>query len=96
MLWVAVVLMGCQGQADVVSICETTDEETRDTGEFGVCHPCESDSDCVFTGNACTETVFCANRDDSIAVIEIGCSKALEYKWPDDEDCLCVDSECRY
>ncbi len=95
-MWILLALVACQGQAEVVDICDTVSEDTVDTGIYAVCQPCKSDSDCAFQGNSCTETTYCAHVDASIAVVEIGCSKALEYKWPDDEDCLCVDQECHY
>ncbi|MFN7144539.1 MAG: hypothetical protein ACK4YP_12245 [Myxococcota bacterium] len=60
------------------------------------CFTCASSDECGFTGNACTETVFCAHEDASIAVIQIGCDRALEYAWPDDAACACVDGGCAY
>jgi len=62
----------------------------------GNCPPCASNAECVFAGNSCTETVFCVRSGSAPAVIQIGCSEALEYSWPDPEECACIDSVCRY
>ena len=80
-------LAGCRGRAEVVNHC---------VDNPGECAPCASAADCVFTGNACTETVYCTQRGAGVAVIEIGCDEALEYSWPDAEECACVASVCRY
>ena len=60
-----------------------------------LCPACASDDDCAFGGNACTETVYCAHVDAEIAVVMIGCSPAMEYAWPSDEDCVCSASVCQ-
>ena len=83
-------LVACPRPAEVVVAC---DEPTADTGS---CRPCEDDQDCGFSGNPCTETVYCAHVDTPIAVIEIGCSAALEHRWPDDQQCACVSGACAY
>lgn len=70
----------CRGQATVVNACDQNAD---------LCLPCTSDADCGFTGNPCTETVLCAHRDAAIATIELGCDEALEYAWPDDDECQC-------
>lgn len=80
-------LGGCREQAEVIEHCATSDAG---------CPACSSHADCVFTGNACTETVFCTHRNVAIDVIEIGCDSALEYSWPDEKQCACSSSVCRY
>lgn len=60
-----------------------------------LCPACASEDDCVLGGNPCLETALCAHRDAEIAVIEIGCSEALEYDWPPPETCGCVEGICR-
>ena len=80
-------LGGCKGQANVVEHCAEPDAG---------CPACSAATDCVFTGNACTSTVYCTHRNASIAVIEIGCDPAVEYSWPDEEQCACVNTVCQY
>lgn len=75
----------CRGQATVVNAC-AQDE--------ALCLPCASDRDCRFTGNPCTETVYCAHRDAPVVTVDLGCDEALEYGWPDDSECRCEDT-CR-
>ena len=58
------------------------------------CLTCDGDTDCGYTGNPCTETVYCAHGDAAIAVIQIGCDKAIEYAWPADETCRCIEGSC--
>lgn len=60
-----------------------------------LCPPCAADSECVFQGNACTDYVACAHPDAGLAFVEIGCSEALERRWPEDEACACVDQVCQ-
>lgn len=60
-----------------------------------LCPACEGDADCGFTGNSCTDTVYCAHDEAQISVIQIGCSPALERRWPPDEACGCVDTVCQ-
>ncbi|MCB9568979.1 MAG: hypothetical protein H6710_17480 [Myxococcales bacterium] len=60
-----------------------------------LCPPCASDDECVFQGNACTDYVACAHVNAELAFVQIGCSEALERRWPDDEACLCVESVCQ-
>lgn len=79
-------LAGCRS-AEVVNHCLEAS---------GNCAPCASNADCGFSGNPCTEKVFCAHRDAPITVIEIGCDEAIEYSWPEPEECACVASVCRY
>jgi hypothetical protein len=83
---IAGLLAGCRS-AEVVNHC---------LNAGGDCPPCASDADCAFTGNPCTEKVFCAHRESSIAVADIGCDEAIEYGWPDPEECACVASVCQY
>lgn len=82
----ALMLAGCRS-AEVVNHCLNADEN---------CLPCASAADCGFTGNACTKTVFCAHREADISVVQIGCDEAIEYSWPDPEECACVASVCQY
>lgn len=77
-------LLACR-MATPVSACDLDEAN---------CIACQRDAECGYTGNACTETVYCAHQDASIAVIEIGCSKAVEYQWPDASTCGCVDGFC--
>lgn len=60
-----------------------------------LCPACEGDEDCGFSGNPCTDTVYCAHDAAELAVVQIGCSEALERRWPPDEDCACVDAICQ-
>ena len=85
-LTAAALLAGCKGEADVVDHCL----------ESGAgCPACTSSEECVFAGNPCLKTVYCTHRKAGVAVAEIGCDSALEYSWPDDEECACVSSVCR-
>lgn len=61
----------------------------------GECDPCASDDQCLFTGNPCTDAVYCVRQGTGVAVVDIGCSKALERRWPDDDACVCVDQICQ-
>lgn len=61
----------------------------------GECEPCQADDHCRFTGNPCTDAVYCAREGTPIAVVDIGCSEALERRWPDDDECVCVDQVCQ-
>jgi hypothetical protein len=74
----------------VIVACEDPPIDT------GSCRPCAGDGDCAFSGNPCTATVYCAHVDTPIAVIDLGCSAALERRWPDDERCACVAGACGY
>ncbi len=87
-----VLVMGCRGLAQIEDECGEVDLE----GVFIVpeCLPCMSDSDCVIKGNACLETAYCAHIDDDVPVPSTVCDR--EYRWPPDEDCLCLHAECRY
>lgn len=58
------------------------------------CLTCASDADCHWTGNPCTESVWCAHEDASIAVTQIGCDPITEYRWPEPEACACVADRC--
>jgi hypothetical protein len=73
-------------KAEVVDSCVDDPE---------LCPSCESDADCGFQGNACTDVVACAHHDAGLVFTEIGCSEALERRWPDDEACACVDQVCQ-
>lgn len=77
-------VQGCK-QATVVNGCDYGQE---------ACLECAADSECRYAGNPCTETVYCAHDDASIAVIEIGCDAAIEYAWPDAGTCQCVERRC--
>ncbi|MEZ4380182.1 MAG: hypothetical protein R3A79_02450 [Nannocystaceae bacterium] len=80
--------LSCGGvvKAEVVDVC--VDEPER-------CPACARDDDCSFQGNACTEVVVCAHDDAGLVFVELGCSEALERRWPDDEACACVDQVCQ-
>ena len=58
------------------------------------CLACDASADCAYTGNPCTETVYCAHVDAPIAVIQIGCDPAIEYTWPEADTCGCVAATC--
>ena len=60
-----------------------------------LCPPCTADSECVFQGNSCTDYVACAHPDADLAFVQIGCSEALERRWPENEACACVDQVCQ-
>ncbi len=81
-----VVLLACASPAVVIDAC---------VDDPSLCTPCEADADCAYTGNPCTETVYCASTDAAIAVIEIGCSAATERPWPAPETCACDAGTCR-
>jgi hypothetical protein len=51
---------------------------------------CEADAECIWQANPCNEEVFCAPADAGLLFTQIGCSKALEHRWPDPEDCACL------
>lgn len=78
-------LAACR-QATVVDAC---------LDEPDLCPACAEDADCALGGNACTETVYCLHEDATFAVIQIGCSKALEYDWPPADTCGCIDTVCQ-
>lgn len=59
------------------------------------CAPCTQDDHCHFTGNPCTDAVYCVREGTEVAVIQIGCSEAQERRWPDDDACACVDGVCQ-
>ena len=82
-------------RAEVVDVCDRDDPaDPADTGIGQTCLPCASDAECVFQGNPCLETVACANVDDWLAFASLGCSAALERRWPSDDECACIDAEC--
>ena len=78
-------LLACR-TAELVDLCGGEDT--------GLCPPCASDDDCVVTGNPCLDTAYCVHRDAPFGVIEIGCSRAMEHRWPPDDRCRCVDGAC--
>lgn len=78
-------LLGCPAPAEVVDWCAAHPDD---------CLACEADADCAFGGNPCTEVVYCAHVDQPIAVVQIGCSEALEHPWPPSAACGCVDGAC--
>lgn len=84
-MWLAL-LLACASPAVVVNWCDANP---------GACAPCTTDTECVFQGNPCLETVYCANADAGIAVVEIGCSTAMEHGWPDADACSCDGGVCR-
>ncbi len=86
MRWWLIALGACSihGEADLVNHCE---------GEE--CIPCASDDACVIAHNPCTETAVCGHVDDELAVVQIGCSEALEYTTPEPERCQCVQEVCQ-
>lgn len=77
----------CHPQATVVDACDKSET---------LCLPCSSDAECGFTGNNCTETVYCTHSDAQIAVVQIGCDDITTYSWPADEQCACEQGRCRY
>lgn len=78
-----------------VASCRTAEVVSWCDEHPGECAACASDDDCKYSGNPCTETVYCAHRDAGISVVEIGCDSALEYAWPDPSTCQCDASVCR-
>lgn len=80
-------VLACRGQATVQEPC--VDDPTR-------CPACDVDAECVFQGNSCYDTVDCAHVGAGLAYAQLGCSEALEYRWPDDADCACIESVCQY
>ena len=76
---------GCSmhGEAELVSDCQGED-----------CTPCDDAAACVIAHNPCTETAVCGHVDDDLAVVQIGCSAALEYDTPDASLCTCEDAVC--
>lgn len=82
----ALLLSGCR-DATVIDAC--LEEPER-------CLPCAGDQDCTYQGNACTETVYCAHVEAEIPVVQIGCSGALEYDWPEPESCICQEGSCHH
>jgi len=92
-LVVLMVLMGLLGltcgginRAEVDDVC---------LGDDDTCPACASDDDCVFMGNPCTDYVACAHGDAELSFVELGCSEALERRWPDPEECACIDQVCQ-
>ena len=85
-LFALALLTGCR-VATIVDYCA---EEPAD------CLVCESDADCSFQGNDCTETVTCAHNQTGLAFIMIGCSDATTYQWPEAAACACVAAACTY
>lgn len=83
MLWI--LLIACR-TAEVVDVCVEDPE---------ACAGCTEDEQCLLGGNPCLETVYCGQEGSMPAVIEIGCSEALEYAWPPKETCGCVEGTCR-
>ena len=60
-----------------------------------LCPACAEDTECVYGGNNCYETVDCLHQDAEVAYPDLGCSDALTYRWPDPETCGCVEGVCR-
>lgn len=81
--------------ATLLAACRVaTPIDACDLGEE-YCPSCSSDAECSWGGNACTESVYCGHQDAGVAVVQIGCSKALEYRWPDAAACGCVEGVCQ-
>ncbi len=80
-------LSACQPEAEVVDYCALEPDN---------CPPCVSDAECRFSGNPCTDTVYCAHVEAAISVVQIGCSEAQERAWPPAETCACRQSACSY
>jgi hypothetical protein len=78
------VLVGCR-QAEVIDACSLGAE---------YCPSCITNEECLFSGNACTEAVYCAHQEAGVSVVQIGCDEALEYAWPDDSACQCQAGAC--
>lgn len=74
-------LVACN-RAEPVDACDV---------DSAACLACASDDECAWGGNPCTDTVYCAHVDASVSVVQIGCSEALERRWPAPEDCACDD-----
>lgn len=77
---------GCRQAATPVDYC------LEDTGN---CPSCASEADCHWSGNSCYDTVYCVSSGTNLAHPDLGCSAALEHRWPEPEACACVDSVCR-
>lgn len=75
--------------------CRAAEVQNPCLDDPGLCPACSSDADCSLQGNPCLETVHCAHRDAGLMTIDIGCSEALEYSWPPDDECRCVESACQ-
>jgi hypothetical protein len=76
---------------DRVDACDLRSDDP----ELDMCPACTTDAECSWVGNPCTDAVYCAHKDAPLAVIAIGCSKAMEYRWPSEADCGCVEGACR-
>ena len=85
-LLAAALLAACAPRADVVDYCLES---------HGECEPCAADRDCAFMGNPCLDAVYCARVGTPIAVAQLGCSAALERRWPDDDACACIEQVCQ-
>lgn len=87
LLWMALTwtLASCAGMAEVREPC---------VDDPALCPACDQDSQCVFGGNRCHDTVDCAHVDAGLAYTMIGCSAALEHSWPPDSACVCLQSTC--
>lgn len=88
---ILLLVLGCHREADVVDCLDPGLAE-----DTAACPECSGDGACAFGGNSCTETVYCAPVDGEIAVVQIGCSEALTYRWPDEEECVCDAGVCVY
>ncbi len=84
---VFILLLACR-TAELLDACEGDQTDTA------TCIPCASSEECGITGNPCLETAWCAHEQALIAVPDIGCSAALEYRWPPDDRCACVEGLC--
>jgi hypothetical protein len=79
-------LAGCR-RATVVDHCAENPDD---------CLVCAQDADCSLQGNSCLPTVTCAHGQTGLAFVQIGCSEALTYAWPDAADCACVEDACAW
>lgn len=83
-LWVALVLTACGPTAEPINACEGPDSGDP------ACVPCTLDQECVFTGNPCEDIVLCAHAAAPVLTTSLGCSPAIEARWPPDDQCVCA------
>lgn len=61
----------------------------------GECPPCESEDQCIVSGNACIDSPpDCRHKDAEVGYPSLGCNRE-HYEMPPDSACDCVDSTCR-
>lgn len=95
--WLAIALLACtqltcgfptpnQPPDDIDNYCAEHPDE---------CPPCESDDECIITGNACIDAPpNCHHEEANVAYPSIGCGRE-HYEMPPDSACDCDDSSCR-